>query len=114
VLKQAYSLALKDERRSRVPGRFPMLKEQNARQGFFEHDQFEAVKQNLPTAYADAAEFAYLSGWRKGEVLPLGWDAVDRTVGEVRLKTSKNDHGRMIPLEGDLKSLIERRWSARE
>jgi integrase len=114
VLKQAYNLALKDERISRVPGRFPMLKESNARQGFFEHDQFEAVKRNLATAYADAAEFAYLSGWRKGEVLPLGWDAVDRNAAEVRLRTSKNDHGRVIPLEGDLKSLIERRWSARE
>jgi integrase len=114
VLKQAYGLALKDERISRIPGRFPMLKEQNARQGFFEHGEFAAVKQNLATAYADAAEFAYLSGWRKGEVLPLRWDAVDRTAGEVRLRTSKNDHGRVIPLEGELAALIERRWVGRE
>ena len=47
-------------------------------------------------------------------MLPLRWDAVDRAAGEVRLRTSKNDHGRLIPLEGDLKTLIERRWQARE
>jgi integrase len=114
VLKQAYRLALKDSRLSRIPGRFPMLKEENARQGFFEHEEFQAVKVELSVAYADAAEFAYLSAWRKGEILPLRWDAVDRAVGEIRLKSSKNGRGRMIPLEGELRDLVERRWVARE
>ena len=44
-----------------------MLREDNARQGFFEHDHFQSVKRNLLAAYADATEFAYLSGWRKGK-----------------------------------------------
>jgi integrase len=58
--------------------------------------------------------FAYLTGWRMGEILPLRWDAVDRAAGEIRLRTSKNGHGRVIPLEGDLAALIEHRWQARE
>jgi hypothetical protein len=112
VLKQTYGLALKDGRISRIPGRFPMLKEESARQGFFEHNVFEAVKANLPTVYADAAEFAYLSAWRKGDTLPLRWDAVDRTANEIRLKTSKNGRGRVIPLEGAARAGRAPGWRA--
>ena len=36
------------------------------------------MKAELSVAYADAAEFGYLSAWRKGEIPPLRWDAVDR------------------------------------
>ena len=53
-------------------------------------------------------------GWRKGEILPLTWENVDRSAAEVRIATSKNGHGRMLPLTGALKGLIERRWQARE
>jgi integrase len=55
----------------------------------------------------------YLTGWRKGEVLPLRWDSVDRQAREVRLQTSKNGQGRVLPLDGELWNLIERRWTAR-
>jgi integrase len=68
----------------------------------------------LSQDYADASCFAYLTGWPRGEVVSLGGDAVDRAAGEVRLKTSKNGRGRVLPLEGELRDLIERRWSARQ
>jgi integrase len=55
----------------------------------------------------------YLTGWRKGEILPLRWDSVDRQAREVRLRTSKNGQGRVLPLDGDPWNLIERRWTAR-
>jgi integrase len=42
------------------------------------------------------------------------WENVDRAAGEVRISTSKNGHGRLLPLTGALKDLIERRWQARE
>lgn len=112
-LRQALNLAQKQGRLSRVPF-VPMLKEDNARQGFFERGEFEAVVSRLPEPVADIAKFAYLSGWRKGEILPLRWDAVDRTAPEVRLRTSKNNRGRVLPLVGELWALIERRWKARE
>ena len=113
ALRGAFNLARKQGRISRVPY-FPMLREDNARQGFFEKDEFEAVAAALPRALADVSWFAYLSGWRKGEVLPLTWENVDRAAGEVRIATSKNGHGRLLPLTGALKDLIERRWQARE
>jgi integrase len=46
--------------------------------------------------------------------MPLSWEQVDRSAKEVRLFTSKNGHPRVLPLEGELWSVIERCWSRRE
>ena len=113
TLRSAFRLAQKQGRLSRVPY-FPMLHEDNARQGFFEKADFEAVVAKLSPVLGDVTRFAHLSGWRKGEILPLTWENVDRAAGEVRIATSKNGHGRVLPLTGALKDLIERRWQARE
>jgi integrase len=91
-----------------------MLPEDNARQGFFEHEDFEAFVQHLPEPVNDIARFAYVTGWRRGEVVPLKWEDVDRTAREVRLRTSKNGEGRLLPLDDELWGLIERRWAARK
>ena len=48
-----------------------MLAENNAREGFLEPVDFEAVRAHLPADLADLAAFAYLTGWRKGEVVRL-------------------------------------------
>jgi len=111
-LKQALNLARKQARLTRVPY-IPMLREDNARQGFFEHADFESFVANLPEPINDIARFGYLSGWRRGEIVSLTWDAIDRQAQEVRLRTSKNGQGRVLPLDGDLWDLIERRWAAR-
>ena len=112
ALKQAFNLARKQARLTRVPY-MPMLREDNARQGFFEHSDFENLVSNLPEPIDDIARFGYLSGWRRGEIVSLTWDAVDRVGREVHLRTSKNGQGRVLPLDGDLWDLIERRWDAR-
>lgn len=112
ALKQALNLARKQARLTRVPY-IPMLREDNARQGFFEHADFENLAVNLPAPINDIARFGYLSGWRRGEIVPLSWDAVDRAAREVRLRTSKNGQGRVLPLRDGLWDLIERRWNAR-
>jgi integrase len=112
ALKQAFNLARKQGRLTRVPY-IPMLREDNARQGFFEHADFESVVAKLPAPINDIARFAYLSGWRRGEIVSLRWDAVDRNAREVRLRTSKNGEGRVLPLTDGLWDLIERRWTAR-
>ncbi len=91
-----------------------MLNVDNARQGFFEKDEVNRVIGLLRTAHGEAVRFAYLSGWRRGEVLPLRWEQIDRSAREARLYTSKNGHPRVLPLEGELWAVIERCWSQRE
>ncbi len=115
ALRQALNLARKQGRLTRIPY-VPMLREDNARQGFFERADFEAVAAKLKDPITDIARFAYLSGWRKGEILPMTWDAVDRSAREVRLATSKNGQGRVLGYDegSELEILIDRRWKARE
>jgi integrase len=115
ALRQALHLAArrKPPKITRVPY-IPSLNEDNARQGFVEPATFEAIASRLPEPVGDIARFAYLSGWRKGEVMPLRWDAVDRRAREARLRTSKNGRPRTLPLTGALWEVIERRWQARE
>jgi integrase len=50
-------------------------------------------------AGAPVVEFAYLTGWRIGEILPLTWAQVDFRAGTIRLEpgTTKNDEGRVFP-----------------
>ncbi len=112
-LQQSLRLAQRQGRLGRVPY-IALLREDNARQGFFERDEFERVVRQLPDPVDDIARFAFVAGWRKAEILRLRWEAVDRKAGEVRLAVSKNGRGRVLPLEGPLREIIERRWTARE
>ncbi len=77
---------------------------------------FEALVAALPADLRDFTRFAYLSAWRKGEIASLLWADVDRDGRLVQLRPehSKNEEGRLLPLEGALWDLIERRWAARE
>jgi integrase len=56
------------------------------------------------------AAFAYITGWRRSEVMGLTWAQVDFTARLVRLEpgTTKNGTGRMFPFTPDLASLLER------
>lgn len=89
-----------------------------ARTGFFEWDQFTAVREKLRDPLGDVAAFAYLTGWRiRSEVLSLTWGQVDVARGTVRLDpgTTKNDEGRLFPYDvlPDLVAVIEARWKAK-
>jgi integrase len=112
TLRAAFRLAAKEEKLSRLP-HFPMLREDNVRRGFFEREEFVRVAAALPDPVCDVARFAYLTGWRKGEIVGMSWDQVDRAVGEVRLFDSKNGRGRVLELDEDLRALIESRWVKR-
>ena len=104
-----YSLAVKGEQLQRMPY-IEMLKENNARRGFFERDQFEAVRAYLPEYAQPAATFAYLTGWRlKSEILTLQWRQVDFKAGVVTLDvgSTKNCDGRTFPMIPELRALLE-------
>jgi integrase len=113
ALRAALRRAQKQERLSRVPF-VPMFRPDNRRSGFFERADFEAVAANLPDPLADVARFGYASGWRRGEIIGLRWEQIDRSAREARLYTSKTGRGRVLPLEGALWQIIERRSAERQ
>ena len=105
ALKRMFSLGLRAEKIAKKPY-IPKLEEDNARQGFFERWEFDAVLAKLPAFLRSPLTFAYLTGWRvRSEILPLTWDRVDLDTGTVRLYrgTTKNKDGRI-----DLKEWVER------
>ncbi|MBI3091679.1 MAG: site-specific integrase [Candidatus Tectomicrobia bacterium] len=114
LLGQAFKLAMERGRVSSCP-RIRRLPERNARQGYFEHAELEPVVRELPAYLRDFTRFAYLTGWRKGEIASLTWSDIDRggRVAHLKPEASKNERGRTLSLEGDLWELIERCWAAR-
>jgi integrase len=108
-LKRAFSLALQAGKLLAKP-HIPLLRESNARSGFFESDQIDALILRLPTEVQPVIRFAYVTGWRiDSEVLPLEWRHVDFSAREVRLDahTTKNDEGRVFPITADLQAVLE-------
>jgi len=79
--------------------RFPTVEVRNTRTGFFEERDLRAVIGHLPVHLQAFVEFAYLTGWRSGEIKSLTWKQVDFAAGSVRLEpgTTKNDDGRTFP-----------------
>lgn len=90
-----------------MPG-FPIVKEKNVRKGFFELRQIQALCEHLPAHLIPPARFAYITGWRRGEVLELRRRHVHFTAGEVRLEPgeTKNEDGRTFPMVQELRQLL--------
>ena len=76
---------------------------------------FESIVKNLPEDLQDFARFAYLTGWRKGELQSLTWADVNREAKTILLRSehSINKEPRLLPLAGELAAIVERRWQAR-
>ncbi len=93
--------------KARIP-RFPMLRLDNVRKGFFEHEQYQALFRVLPEELQGPLAFAYYTGCRRAEILGLQWPQVDLDEKVVRLEpgTTKNREGRTIPLSPELVSLL--------
>ena len=100
---------------ARVP-HIPSFQENNVRKGFFEHDEFLAIRRALPEEIRPILTFAYYTGCRRGEIMTLTWSQVDLAERLVRLDpgTTKNDEARMIPLAADLCEMLALRKAARD
>ena len=108
LLGRAFHLAKQLGKLVSMP-HIPKLKENNTRTGFFEVRQFQAVHKYLPDYLKPFAHFAYLTGWRRGEISSLQWRQIDFKAGRVALDvgTTKNDEGRSFPLTRELRELLE-------
>lgn len=98
-IKRAFTLGIQKKLVSDRP-HISMLEEDNVRQGFFEREQYEAVRAHLPEHVQPVADFAYVTGWRRSEILSLQWRQVDFKAGNVRLEagTTKNKEARQVSL----------------
>jgi integrase len=113
IVKRAFRLAKMNR------PEIPKLEERNVRTGFFEREQFEAVRKQLPEPWRPVMTFAYLTGWRaRSEILPLTWAHVDTSARIVRLEkgTTKNDEGRVFPygVRPELKAVLDSQEAVRD
>jgi len=108
VLSRAFNLGLEDGK-IMVKPKVPKLRENNTRKGFFEVDQFEAVRRNLPEELQPVVTFAFLTGWRtRSEVQTLQWSQVSFKNRRVYLEpgTTKNDDARWFPITPELEEIL--------
>jgi integrase len=117
LLGQAYTLAMRSKppRVTAKPNIRRLSEKGNVRKEFFEPAEFEAVVNALPEYLQDVARFAYLTGWRRGDMLGLRWSAVDMRRGVIRLfqGETKNDEGRTLAIAGPFAEIMARRQAAR-
>jgi integrase len=116
ALKRIFNLAAQQTppKVDRVPY-IPMLKENNVRQGFFEHAEFLALREALPAYLKGFVTFAYKKGWRMSEISLLPLKQVDFDNGIVRLEsgTTKNDEGRTVYLDDEELEIFEQQRDTR-
>jgi integrase len=98
---------------------FPTIPHLHVRTGFFDFDEWQQMRSHFRREdFRDAADFAFLTGWRQMEVLGLHWRNVDLSAREVRLDegSTKTGAGRVFPFAGypQLAEVIKRRVAVRE
>lgn len=108
LVRIAYRLGQGCDKVLRVP-KFPMVKEDNARQGFLRDEQYSALLATLPTELKSLFVTSYETGIRMGELLAIRWDQVDFEAGFIVLQggETKNGEGRAVPIvPGDMADLL--------
>ncbi len=85
---------------------FPRLHEDNVREGYFEHDEFLALRGAVPDHIKVAMTIAYYTAMRKGEIIGangLRWDQINLEEGSIRLvsRQTKTKEPRVIYMASD-------------
>ena len=114
VLRSAFRLGYHHDLVARVPA-IKLLPEHSVRNEFFTPAEVDALLPCLPEYLRDVVLFAFLTGWRRGEIVGLQWSNVNRSGRVIRLepKQNKSRKVRVLALRGELAALVERRWQAR-
>lgn len=107
ILRRAFRLAVRSGALATMPY-VGLLTEDNARTGFFERAEFDAVLAHMPADLRPPLEFMYQTGWRKSEVLALTVAHVDLQAETVILSPgeTKSGKGRTIVLTPVLAKLL--------
>ncbi len=86
----------------------PHLEESSARQGYFEHNEYLALRKALPSYLKPVVSMGDYTGMRKEEILGLQWSQVDLMDGKITLtpEDTKNKESRVIFMEGELLEVI--------
>jgi integrase len=108
LLTKMLRLGLRNRKLVHVP-HIDKLKEAAPRSGFFEPQQYEAVRRRLPEDLQVAVTIAYTYGWRmQSEVLSLQLAQIDLEAGTLRLEPgqTKNDDARVVYLTPELKVML--------
>ncbi|MEE9591684.1 MAG: site-specific integrase [Thermodesulfobacteriota bacterium] len=117
ALKRMFNLAyqMTPPKITRVPY-IPYLKEPPPRAGFFEYNEYQAIKNALPSYLKPVITLAYHTGMRKKEILSLQWNQVDlieRTI-ILRAEDTKNSESRIVYMEGELLETIRFQKAVRD
>lgn len=91
---------------------FPIVAEDNARQGFLTDEQYATLRDALPDDLKPLFVTAYFTGIRLGELLAIRWEQVDFDQSFIVLNAAetKAGHARAVPiLLGDMEKWL--RWA---
>ena len=113
ALKRALRLAVESRLLDHCPVFPQRLAESEPRQGFFEHDDYLAIRDELAPWAQDILDFAYYTGWRRSEILGLEWGEVFEDSIRLNPKRVKTRRPRLRPITEDLAPIIARRTRER-
>jgi integrase len=114
MLKRMFSLAMEHTPPKVVQAPYiPHLRER-VRSGFFEHEDFLALRGALPDYAQVPVTLAYYSGMRMGEVFSLKWEQINWKEGKLSLKPqdTKTKESRVLYITSDLYRVLEA-WKVR-
>jgi len=122
LLNAAFTVAVVEDQILATRPTFLLPTVRNARAGFFEPGDVAALMAELPTPlHRHIVQFAYYTGWRREEILGLGWTQVAWESRVLRIdpptdaKRTKGEDARVIPFAGTpLETLLSERWQVRD
>ncbi len=108
MIKRMFALALQQTPRKVAQAPYIPHLAENVREGYFEHEDFLALRGALPDYAQVAVSLAYYSGMRMGEVFSLQWEQVNLAEGRLSLKAkdTKNKTPRVMYFDGDLSRVL--------